>query len=205
MFRYKNIKGMMGRKYKISSVRVNKLKDSTSALKNVEAIIKEARSFRNIDRPKAIFLSHKALTDCNTILDVSDVKNSVDLTVDVDMLKHEINAFLGNFSAEEIDRTLYKSEGDIYFDSARDEFLTAKDIINIKRKEAAVHAFESIVNYDACLVFFMHEKLMRAKIAEAEREKVVDFLRVFTEDEIVWAKKKALLLKEREEAAKNYI
>ena len=138
MFRYKNIKEKIGRKYKKSSVRVNKLKDSTLALKNVEAMIKEARSFRNIDRPKAISLSHKALTDCNTILDVSDVKNSVDLTVDVDMLKHEINAFLGNFSAEEIDRTLYKSEGDIYFDSARDVFLTAKDIVNIKRKDAAL-------------------------------------------------------------------
>ncbi|MBW6461504.1 MAG: hypothetical protein K0B07_00435 [DPANN group archaeon] len=165
-------------------------------LKNIEAVLENARSFRNLNRPQAIKLSNKAIDDCDVALVLYRQKDNIDMIFEINALKSEIQAFLTNFSVEEIDRALHKSDGDNYLDEARQKFILAQKMKNIRRVESITYALGSISRYDDALIFFKQESIPRKDIAEAEKNGVLEFLQLFTEDEIADAKK--LVLKNKD-------
>ncbi|MCK5289845.1 MAG: hypothetical protein KAJ56_02780 [Candidatus Aenigmarchaeota archaeon] len=161
-------------------------------LKSMEAVVEQARSFQNLDRPQAIIIANKALDDCELALEKYRKVDDVDMIFEINAIKSEIHGFLTNFSVEEIDRALHKSDGDSYLDKARKELILAKKVKNIKRHDSVVYALFAIKSYDDALIFFRQENISRRDIAEAEKKEAEEFLSYFTDDEIADAKKSVL-------------
>ena len=162
------------------------------ALKKIKAVIEQARSFQNLDRPQAITIANKASDDCEAALERYRKVEDVDMIFEINDLKSEIQEFLTNFSVEEIDRALYKSDGDNYLDKARKKLMIAKKMKNTKRHDSIVYVLASIKRYDDALIYFRQENVGRKDIAEAEKKEAEDFLNNFTEGEISEVKKSVL-------------
>lgn len=170
-------------------------------LKSMEAVLEQARSFQNLDRPQAIIIANKVLDDCDLALEKYKKVDDVDMIFEINTIKSEIHGFLTNFSVEEIDRALHKSDGDSYLGKARKELILAKKVKNIKRHDSLVYALFAIKSYNDALIFFRRENIDRKDIAEAEKKEAEEFLKYFTEDEIADAKKSVLKGKMSEESA----
>lgn len=193
-----SILGNIGKRYRVQKKLIDegKSRNPEYVLKNIEAVLDQARSFRNLNRPQAIKLSDKAIADCEAALARYRQKDNIDMIFEINALKSEIQAFLTNFSVEEIDRALHKSDGDNYLDEARHKFILAKKMKNIKRVESISNALSAIARYDDALIFFKQESIPRKDIAEAEKREILEFLQLFTEDEILEAKK--IVLKDKD-------
>ncbi|NOQ55972.1 MAG: hypothetical protein GQ477_04175 [Nanohaloarchaea archaeon] len=194
----------LGNRYRTQKKLIDegKSRNPEYVLKNIEAVLDSARSFRNLNRPQAIRLSNKAMVDCEDALARYRQKDNIDMIFEINALKSEIQAFLTNFSVEEIDRALHKSDGDDYLDEARQKFILAKKMKNIKRIDSSVSALYAIARYDDALIFFKQESIPRKDIAIAEKQEVIDFLQFFTEDEIVEAKK--IVLKDKDSGLSEF-
>ncbi len=162
------------------------------ALKKIEAVVDQARSFQNLNRSQAITIANKALDDCEQALEKYRKVDDIDMVFEINAIKSEIQGFLTNFSVEEVDRALHKSDGDNYLDEARKRLIFAKKVKNIKRRDSIVYLLAAIKRYDDALIFFRQENVGRKDIAEAEKKDAEDFLNYFTEDEIAEVKKSVL-------------
>lgn len=184
----------IGRRYRSQKKLISEGKAGNPeyALKKIEAVVEQARSFQNLDRPQAITIANKVLDDCELALEKYRKVDDIDMVFEINALKSEVKGFLTNFSVEEVDRALHKSDGDNYLDKARKRLIIAKRVKNIKRHDSIIYVLLAIKRYDDALIFFRQENIGRKDIAEAEKKDAEDFLNYFTEDEIAEAKKSVL-------------